>query len=221
MTERVDKLGRKFSEYLGIFDKESIFTGPSLYFHYRTLERLNSTTPVRVFEDKQFFEYLYATLCSWGLHRMGPTPTKLVEFENLCSSLQAQKDKIIDLQEYRLSGLSDEESNKVRDALWEILSNLEISKSETQLVAGSKALHHLLPAIMPPIDRQYTLMFFYNSKNPYDTGRQVFKTIYPLFHRIAVNNRDAIRDKIGQGFHTSETKVIDNAIVGFVLKELK
>lgn len=30
-----------------------------------------------------------------------------------------------------------------------------------------------------------------------------------------------MRARLGKGFHSSETKVIDNAIVGFVLEDLK
>jgi hypothetical protein len=72
---------------------------------------------------------------------------------------------------------------------------------------------------MPPIDREYTLRFFYN---PLNQGDEVaFKEIYPYFHKIASACRDEIVTYIGHGMNTSQTKVIDNAIVGFVLKDLK
>ena len=37
-----------------------------------------------------------------------------------------------------------------------------MSVAAAQIVANSKALHHLLPALVPPIDREYTFRFFYD-----------------------------------------------------------
>jgi hypothetical protein len=71
---------------------------------------------------------------------------------------------------------------------------------------------------MPPIDRQYTLLFFYNSTSPPHI-EDCFSEIYPRFISIALQKKDSIREKVGEGFHTSETKVIDNAIVGYILKK--
>jgi len=83
-------------------------------------------------------------------------------------------------------------------------------------VANSKALHHLLPALVPPIDRAYTLRFFYADTTLSKGDEATFKEIYPYFHRIAVARREQITSHLGTGMNTSETKVIDNAIVAFV-----
>jgi hypothetical protein len=48
--------------------------------------------------------------------------------------------------------------------LWDIVAHLKVSTSETQIVAGSKALHHALPDLVPPIDRQCTFRFFIGQK---------------------------------------------------------
>jgi hypothetical protein len=45
--------------------------------------------------------------------------------------------------------------------------------------------------------------------------------MFPRFHRIAQSCQTTINSWIGPGMNTSATKVIDNAIVGFVLKELR
>jgi hypothetical protein len=48
------------------------FRGPSLYFHHRALQTRNS-------EDfLAHLEYVYATLASWGMHRMGRGGSKMV-----------------------------------------------------------------------------------------------------------------------------------------------
>ena len=48
---------------------------------------------------------------------------------------------------------------------------------------------------------------------------------FPCFHEIGSQNRNEIQKRVKQhrhdkDFHTNETKVIDNAIVGFVLENL-
>jgi len=43
---------------------------------------------------------------------------------------------------------------------WEVIAHIKVSTSRTQIVAGSKMLHHLLPDLIPPIDRRYTFRFF-------------------------------------------------------------
>jgi hypothetical protein len=86
-------------------------------------------------------------------------------------------------------------------------------------VANSKALHHLLPDLVPPIDRNYTLNFFLG--RPYIRhGRDAdyFMTLFPLFRQIAVSCQAAIQARIMDPpvrMNTSVTKVIDNAILGF------
>jgi len=100
------------------------------------------------------------------------------------------------------------------------LADLRVGIGQTLLVANSKALHHLLPALVPPIDRNHTLMFFVGRPYIY-RGRDAayFKAIYPLFHQIAVRCAGEIHGFITSpptGMNTSVTKVIDNAILGFM-----
>jgi hypothetical protein len=158
---------------------------------------------------------------------MGPKGAKLVDFESFKKTLLNQKEAIISLQGYRLTQLSEQNLDRIVDALWSILSNLKISATQTQIVASSKALHHLLPNLVPPIDREHTIRFFYCKKGaktvafPYGGEERIFKETYPFFFEIGVRNCETIFQCIGRAFHTSETKVIDNAIVGFALEELK
>jgi hypothetical protein len=47
---------------------------------------------------------------------------------------------------------------------WGVIAHVKVSMFRTQIVAGSKFLHHLLPDLIPPIDRQYTFTFFTGQK---------------------------------------------------------
>ena len=221
VEHRIKELCNNFEFYLRRFDELNPFTGPSVYFHLKTLGRLNSLGLSKALEDRLFFEYLYATLASWGMHRMGPKGAKLVEFTDFVETLQRQKSKILNLRGVKLTQIREEELNRIMNRLWEILSNLRISSSETQLIAGSKALHHLLPDLLPPIDRQHTLRFVYGYNPTYGSEEQWFKRAYSCLWRIGFRKRDVIPQWVGKGFHTSETKVIDNAIIGYVKTRMK
>jgi hypothetical protein len=175
---------------------------------------------VDALNDDSFFEYLYATLASWGLHRMGPGNTKLGDLDQLKASFRAQASRIEQVQQLRIERLDLGEVYDVADAAWQIMADLRVGIGKTLLIANSKALHHLLPGLVPPIDRNYTLKFFTGRPYIY-RGRdaEYFKAIYPLFHQIAVQCADEIHGFIArpyEGMNTSVTKVIDNAILGFM-----
>lgn len=221
VEHRIREVCDNFESYLREFDRLHPFTGPSVYFHIKTIERLNSLGLSKALEDKLFLEYLYATLASWGMHRMGPKGAKLVEFTDFTKTLQAQKSKILNLQGIHLTKLPEKELKDVMNRLWKILSTLRISSTGTQLIAGTKTLHHLLPNLMPPIDVQHTLKFVFNYNPTYLSEEQKFKRVYPILWKIGSKNRRTILQWIGKGFHTSETKVIDNAIVGYVKVKMK
>jgi len=222
MQGRVESLIEHFDEYVGVFNQRNLFTGPSVYFHSKTLEILRKySKPSEVLVDDLFFDYLYATLTAWGLHRMGPGLAKLAELEDIKESFRKLKGQISKLQCVEITSIHDSNITPVTSDLWEVLASTRVSISKTKIVANSKALHHILPDLMPPIDREYTLRFFYNHTTLNQGDEVAFKEIYPYFHKIASACRDKIMSHIGFGMNTSQTKVIDNAIVGFVLKELK
>jgi hypothetical protein len=89
--------------------------------------------------------------------------------------------------------------------------------SRTQIVAGSKFLHHFLPDLVPPIDRQYTFNFFTGQKRV-PSDRAAFLDWFPRLADIGGRCREPIRNAIARrGFMaTGEAKVIDNAIMGFI-----
>jgi len=221
VEDRIGELCNNFESYLIEFDRANPFTGPSIYFHLKTLERLRTIGASEALEDTCFFEYLYATLASWGMHRMGPQGAKLVEFTDFMKTLQSQKEKILNLQGLKLTHLKEWEFNSVMNKLWNIFSNLKVSSTETQLTAGSKAIHHLLPDLMPPIDREHTLRFVYGYNPTYESEEQRFKRTFPVFWKIGKAKENVILQWIGKGFHTSETKIVDNAIVGYVKTRMK
>jgi hypothetical protein len=59
--------------------------------------------------------------------------------------------------------VSENEYSKMILGLQPLYQALDVSESGATVVANSKALHHLLPRLVPPVDRQYTLRFFRQS----------------------------------------------------------
>ena len=221
MERRVTDLIAGFDQYVQAFSDGNPFTGPSIYFHHKTLAILRQhSTPCSALHSDEFLDYLYATLASWGMHRMGPRGAKLADMSQIKDSFAHQEASIREVQSLSMCTIPSADVAHVTSRVWSILDGLGVGASGTKLVANSKALHHLLPALVPPIDRAYTLRFFYNNMMLSKGDEATFKEIYPRFHRIAVACRDQIASHLGTGLNTSETKVIDNAIIGFVRTQL-
>jgi hypothetical protein len=217
----IDLLIANFGRFVEAFDANRQFSGPSLYFHLKTLTALRShASAVDALADDTFFDHMYATLASWGLHRMGPGKAKLGELDVLKRSFDEQRDRIEALQSLRIEEIDEADLDDVAAYVWNVMRALRVGVGETLLVANSKALHHLLPDLVPPIDRNYTLMFFVGRPYIY-RGRdgEYFKALFPLFREIAVECLSDIQARIHdpwEGMNTSVTKVIDNAILGFM-----
>ncbi len=221
MERRVNDLIAGFDQYVQAFNDGNPFTGPSIYFHHKTLAILRQhSTPCSALHSDEFLDYLYATLASWGMHRMGPGGAKLADMSQIKDSFAHQEASIREVQSLSMCTIPSAHVSHVTSRVWDILDSLRVGTSGTKLVANSKALHHLLPALVPPIDRAYTLRFFYNNTMLNKGDEATFKEIYPYFHRIALARREQITSHLGSGMNTSETKVIDNAIVGFVRTHL-
>lgn len=110
------------------------------------------------------------------------------------------------------------DATKAAASLWRLIDGLEIVDNQAKLVSSSKALHHLLPDLVPPIDRMYTQEFFLFHPPEFQYGQQqVFAEIWDGFVRIARTVDPA--SYVGDGWRTSRSKVIDNAIVAYVRRD--
>jgi hypothetical protein len=70
----VEALVEGFARFVSRVERSNAFARPSLYFHERAIAVRRGHENVRdLMKDVQFFEYIYAVLPSWGMHRMGKT----------------------------------------------------------------------------------------------------------------------------------------------------
>ena len=56
--------------------------------------------------------------------------------------------------------IEDELPANIAERLWSLVSSLGIVENNVKIVASTKALHHLLPDLIVPMDREYTGKFF-------------------------------------------------------------
>jgi hypothetical protein len=168
-----------------------------------------------------FFEYVYAVLPAWGMHRMGKQAAKVGDFTEMVDAFRSVLPGVEALWDRRIVDVEPDEAEEVTDAVWKVIAALKVSTSRTRIVAGSKALHHVLPDLVPPIDRQYTFRFFTGQMSVIHGDRPAFLEWFPYFCEIGRARRDEIGAALERRGYmaTGPAKVIDNAIMGFMQQQ--
>jgi len=213
--DKVRDILANMDRYHRAYYESEAFSGPSLYFHRRALETRQPSGSLA------HLEYVYATLASWGMHRMGKGGSKMKSFEDFRRSTKLLTDKISQAQRFDCRAMD----NPKWILVGEIFKEIEVMASGTSLVGNSKALHHIMPNIVPPIDREYTLRYLRgntNIKNDLDQEWLSLKEIVsdffiPIachtdFHLMA-NQWVSSQDKYP--WDTSVLKVVDNLLIGW------
>jgi hypothetical protein len=230
IAERIDLLSRDkkaFKYYLDFFYQNETFIGPSIYFHKRVINLIRTNSLLSLLENEHFIEYIYATLASWGMHRMGEGGSKMRDFAEFKQSIISSSDMFLELGKLRLDTLTEDNKKHAFSLLGQLFTSLRVMESDSNLVGNSKVIHHILPDLVPPIDRQYTIRFFYgNLKSKYSPMydkeeeailfADIMNCFYTICRRLSLTENDFDKTR---PMNTSIPKVIDNAIIGFVLSE--
>jgi hypothetical protein len=213
------ELDIEFDRSIAAFAEQRIFTGPSLHFYERSVRMVRDTHSFSdLVEQDLFYDLVYATLTSWGMHRMGRRVTaKLTEFPTFRATVREFLRGNEDLRGVSICDLEDAEVSAITKRLAIAVETPRITASGAPLVANTKTLHFLLPDLVPPMDRRYTCRSFYGSTQPQGGAAEVFSAIFPHLQALARRHKDAVRNAIGSYLALGEAKVLDNAIVGFVL----
>jgi hypothetical protein len=215
------------SYFEGSYQEFDSFGGPCVYFHEQCL--LGGSD---AFLSDRHIEMLYATLTAWGMHRMGDGKTKLVRWSEFSASLLKHKETLESLRALRMMDITDAEYLRVIDRLRTPYIDMRISISDASIVGNSKALFHLLPELIPPIDRQYTWRFFHSPPERWKDAKGKFRAIQlpaglePQFdafrevclrikHLAYATGRATIEAE--RRIHgVTPPKAVDNAIVKFI-----
>ena len=180
------RLLAKFDDAIEYFDRTKPISGPSAYFHLKTIRLLKqSGSPTQAVQSSEFLEALYATLASWGMHITGDHNVQLVGFPAFSTAVVAVSDSLGELKDSKITEVSPCD-DQLLTRVWGALRQIRVAKAGFSLVASSKVLHHLLPELVPPIDARHTIGFFVETQRDLSIhGENVFRAIFPELIRVA------------------------------------
>jgi hypothetical protein len=205
------------------------FGGPSIYFHIQSIREQRAN-----FLSERHCEMIYATLASWGMHKMGDpnfTKAKMVEYDDFKNSLFGQREELHAFNNKRFDESTIDEYRNYINELEKIYLALKVSISASTIVAHSKVLAHLLPDLVPPVDRQYTIRFFTQDDKLFFSRTGKYKNVempdssnhFSAFVDYCVRIKrmyDKCNNSIfhidSNTFNTSIPKIMDNIIMSFV-----
>lgn len=209
LDRQVDELCKNFDAYLIEFNGAPPFTDTQVSYHIATLDlRRKLGSAAKSVDSDEFLHALYSTLEAWGMNSNG---ARLQEYGQFAASVRAYKGGIAALEGVGAAQIDADVTRR----LWRIIQGMQLSQTQSQTVTGAKALHHLLPRLLPPIDRGYTQPFFRYSNPQFQYNQETaFGLMLEYFARIA--QRVDLDRYVGTArWATSESKLIDNAIIGF------
>ena len=206
------------------FHRNRTFRGPQTYFHIRTLIHRNKfpqPKPSLVTTDPCFMEYLYATLPAWGIGGRGNR--RLVEFREFKEAIKGVAPDLDHLSSLRIEEIPSAKVDSVTCDIWKVIDSLEITDANAKLISGSKAICHLIPDLMMPMDVVYTSKFFGkgNQFGQYNRQEPLFRLIFPKLIDIARCIVPKLSKYTRREFDTSIPKTLDNSIIGFMELEKK
>lgn len=211
VERRVEGVIDEFTICLETYDQRIPFTRSGQYsLHRATINGRRSFASVRdAIEDEVFLEDFHQTLYAWGIGKRASRLVPLTEFRD---RLSACGEEISDFEHLRLD---DPELDIPLTAmrLWELIEHLGVVKNVSLIVPGTKTLHHLLPDLVPPMDRAWTGAFFLWSMGAAGYERSTFVRTFYSFAKIAQATDPS--NFVGEEWRTSLTKVLDNAIIGY------
>lgn len=212
IRSRIAGLIADFDQCVEAFDSSVPFTRFGQYkLHRQTINRRFAVGPVEAaIHDEIFTELLHETLKAWGIGRRASKIAPLKEFRR---SLVDHTDQFRQLESVSMERLLGSHGS-VWAAIDSLITDLAVVDNRARIVAGTKTLHHLLPELVPPMDRAWTGAFFgWSAADPQNNQSQILGEALEGFAEIARATHPS--RLVGEGWRTSSTKVLDNALIGY------
>jgi hypothetical protein len=151
---------------------------------------------------------------------MGKGGSKMHSFEVFRRSIEPIQNRLVEAQRFDFREMNDQKWTILK----EIFQGLKVMASGTSLVGNSKVMHHMLPNVVPPIDREYTLWHLLGNKNvrnDLDWEWELMKEIIANFFIPVASDREFERMAHGwiarkdeYPWDTSFLKIVDNLVIG-------
>jgi hypothetical protein len=207
-----------FDAYVAHFQSHVPFTKPrALELHRLTIDRRRRLgTVIDALEDEAFLDSLFATLILRGIGTRG---TKLVARSEFESTLVAHQREIADLERFSIddAGL---DVTAIAERVAALSEDLGIVENAATVEPGSKALHYLLPDLVPPLDRRWSGKFFrWRQQDPLAHSRRLWVEAFTTL-ALAASQCSPSR-LLDEEWNSSITQVLDNALIGYCQLELR
>lgn len=209
----------KFMKYVNIYNERYRAHSDSKSLYLSVIDKHKKTPNYKdLLKDDSFFHLVYDTLESWNMNMRG---AELVDFSTFEWSIKKNTEQLSLISGYRLEYLRrDEQLETIFKNLWLLFNGLSVMKTHSKIVGVSKTLHFLLPNLVMPIDRQNILALLYlggryrkETEKEFNDFKDIFREYIGLARHLSLSEGDVT----GVGWNTSIPKIIDNAIIGFLL----
>lgn len=150
---------------------------------------------------------------------MDSRASMLADSGSFKQGIRGKREELPQLSMYSISNCSQDYFEKTIIPLAvQTIRTLDVNQNDAKLVVGFKALHHFLPELIPPLDRECTGRFFIWHGQDFQYRQEKTATVaLKVFGEIARSIN--LNKMVGHGWRTSPTKLIDNAIIGYVRSE--
>lgn len=183
---------------------------PGWYLYRQVCQEMDLS---RRFND-EFIELVYVTLAAWNMNSRG---AKLANWDEFRSSVLAFRESFQRLESFELNKVGEDVLANLLDKYVRVMFvQMElVYPGKPRLVTYSKAFHFFLPKLFVPIDRKYTLTYFYGNDMVPDSLERQFKRFSELhqeFRRFA--SSVPLEHVLDDSWNGNIPKVIDNIIIG-------
>lgn len=166
--------------------------------------------------SEENIELIYVTLSAWNMNSRG---AKLSDFIDFKKSLLLHKKEIETLKNVKLGEMNEEDALQIYPKIKQLFHELNlVQRGKPKLVTFSKTMHFLLPNLIMPIDRTYTLNFFFGHTNlnkDEEKQLQILWEIVKATNNYAKNNKYLLKFE-DKTWNVNIPKIIDNIIIGYV-----
>lgn len=199
-TEIISKINSNISPINRFFGEGYGKTG-----YLKLVQLREKTGDITIFLKKErSFQLLYQTLVEWRMNRRGARLKDLKDFKTTISHMIPQfKDleQLYNTEPFRF--------DSVRPVLERIYNDMHVMKSKSKFVSNAKTLHFLFPRMLMPMDRSYTLKYFYGGT---DGTAEKYLEIIKFTFTIMTDHPD-LKKYLDPHWNTTIPKMIDNAII--------
>jgi len=233
----MDSRKKKYRNELKSLNKEEIlnfgnkidslidFSPAADYFYNRILEYYNKSVnnKLSLSGNNHFFDWMYAALVAW---RMNRGKNRIIEFDRFRKNIADQRYLLMKLEKCTILNISEDEK-KILGQVFRRMHIIETRKNgkyvptDSVIVSNSKALHFILPNLVPPIDNAYTGELFSFAGDVDDQERKFIEIIEfygDILKKLNISQKDL---KNNSRYPKTIGKFMDDVVVCFIRSKMR